>query len=530
MASSYLGLPPLSPALRSLAPFLQRADELKDKEPIVAYWCLYYAAQNGIALKAKDNASRDLLLELLSTLEKMKTDIGPNDILDTEAASAAYVENFALKVFNLADNEDRSGNSTRSTAKKFLAAANFLEVLKVFPKTEVTESVEEKVRYSKWKAADIAKAFREGRKPTPGPAGGELQAQTPELELPHVPPPLNLTDSSMTIPAASTSPKHTSSSRSPTQRSPKASSPTTPPALKRTAPSPIIKDMPPQQFTPPRGMLGVDAPSVDPSSPGNWSTVATPGTVTMPDSPSGSVPAQIPALPDSPSAGLSKHRSKQRSGSQSSTGSANSNESSPSSFRKRSGSSASSSPKKVHFLPEIVQSGSGSGSPPRTNGLSHSHSRARSGSGSNTSPTAPDFSHPPPTTHISPPHPPSQIPNSYSTAHPSGPTYFSPPAPPPVASSPYGTVPDPSHVHAHIPPYVPPTGPSAPSAPSHPTSSAPSSATYIPPPDKDVELTPSLVTQAQKHCRYAISSLDYEDIKQARKELRAALALLGANV
>ncbi len=27
---------------------------------------------------------------------------------------------------------------------------------------------EEKVRYAKWKASDIAKAFREGRKPTPG--------------------------------------------------------------------------------------------------------------------------------------------------------------------------------------------------------------------------------------------------------------------------------------------------------------------------------------------------------------------------
>jgi len=156
--ASYLGLPSVSPALKSIAPFLQRADELKDKEPIVAYWCLYYAAQNGIALKAKDNASRTLLLDILATLEKMKNDVGPNDAIDIEAASAAYVENFAVKVFAIADNEDRSGNSTRcvsstlpiiislmyifrSTAKKFLAAANFLEVLRTFPKTEITESV-----------------------------------------------------------------------------------------------------------------------------------------------------------------------------------------------------------------------------------------------------------------------------------------------------------------------------------------------------------------------------------------------------
>jgi vacuolar protein sorting-associated protein VTA1 len=42
-----------------------------------------------------------------------------------------------------------------------------------------------------------------------------------------------------------------------------------------------------------------------------------------------------------------------------------------------------------------------------------------------------------------------------------------------------------------------------------------------------VELTPGLIAKAQKHCRFAISSLDYEDAEQARKELRAALTLLG---
>lgn len=42
-----------------------------------------------------------------------------------------------------------------------------------------------------------------------------------------------------------------------------------------------------------------------------------------------------------------------------------------------------------------------------------------------------------------------------------------------------------------------------------------------------VELTPSIIAKVQKHCRFAISSLDYEDADQARKELRAALAILG---
>lgn len=43
----------------------------------------------------------------------MKADIGASDAIDIEAVSSAYVENFALKVFANADNEDRSGRATR---------------------------------------------------------------------------------------------------------------------------------------------------------------------------------------------------------------------------------------------------------------------------------------------------------------------------------------------------------------------------------------------------------------------------------
>jgi vacuolar protein sorting-associated protein VTA1 len=126
-----LGLPAVSAGLKSIAPYLQRAEELVDSEPVVAYWCkgihdvqlhhiahemyvgAYYAAQVGIKLKAKDNASRTLLLNLLNALERMKSQIGPSDAIAIEAASAAYVENFALRIFRMADDEDREGHATR---------------------------------------------------------------------------------------------------------------------------------------------------------------------------------------------------------------------------------------------------------------------------------------------------------------------------------------------------------------------------------------------------------------------------------
>lgn len=71
--------------------------------------------------------------------------------------------------------------------------------------------------------------------------------------------------------------------------------------------------------------------------------------------------------------------------------------------------------------------------------------------------------------------------------------------------------------------------PSAPPAPAAPVPVYASAPPLPPPsdPSPPQDLTPQLIAKAQKHCRFAISALDYEDAEQARKELRAALAVLG---
>ena len=102
---------------------------------------LYHATQVGIAARVKDPAVRGYLVPLVTLLEKMKKEIGPNDAIDNEIVAAAYVENFALRVFGTTDSEDRAGNATRGTAKKFLVAANLLELLQVFDKANVSDSV-----------------------------------------------------------------------------------------------------------------------------------------------------------------------------------------------------------------------------------------------------------------------------------------------------------------------------------------------------------------------------------------------------
>ena len=65
--------------------------------------------------------------------------------------------------------------------------------------------------------------------------------------------------------------------------------------------------------------------------------------------------------------------------------------------------------------------------------------------------------------------------------------------------------PPPQMINSFVPPQPPPSAP-------------------IPPPP---QLTPQQIAQAQKHCRYAISALDYEDFERARQDLLDALKIVG---
>ncbi|OCH94754.1 DUF605-domain-containing protein [Obba rivulosa] len=513
--SSLLGLPPVPPELRNVSPYLQRADELKSKEPVVSYWAAYYAAQVGIALKPKEHASRTFLSKLLGLLEHLKTDIGPSDAVDNEAVSCAYIENFALRIFAAADNEDRTGAATRATAKKFLAAANFLEILRVFDKDAVGQSTtsanEEKIRYAKWKAADIAKAFREGRKPTPGPAASD-EAPTTSTEA---------------APAAQVSASFASGTPSP-------------PAITRSkTPPPHLTDVPSPQHqqefqTPvrdsalsPSSYLRPGSSRSDPQSPGSWSTMATPGT-----------PGSFPADDDeshtmqfaspTPSRLLRVSVSGELEGHPEDEWEDIPADASPA--------GSSSSKRAGHFTPSTM------GGPP-------SAGPAMPGQAAddpfnirvvvNTPSTAPTSL----PGEIAPEAglPPGFVPSEISPH----------PEMPPLDGLPAGFVPSPRVSAPPLPPATPPV-PSLPSPPrtqaqfsrvappppifyTHSTPAAPISAPIPPPPVVDVttamnapvQLTPEIVARAQKHCRFAISSLDYEDAEQAKKELRAALRVLG---
>ncbi|GJJ74526.1 vacuolar protein sorting-associated protein VTA1 [Entomortierella parvispora] len=163
--------------LKNITPFLQRAAQLQERDPIVSYYANYYAAKLAIGKASKDN--RDFVEALLNTLEKQRKDIGENEAISSDLVGYAHIENFAIKIFSRADDEDRAGQGSQKTAKNFVAAANFLELLKVFG--DIDSEVEEKIKYAKWRAADIVKAIRDGRQPAPPP--GAQKSSASELGL-----------------------------------------------------------------------------------------------------------------------------------------------------------------------------------------------------------------------------------------------------------------------------------------------------------------------------------------------------------
>ena len=117
-------------------------------------------------------------------------------------------------------------------------------------------------------------------------------------------------------------------------------------------------------------------------------------------------------------------------------------------------------------------------------------------------PSSPDFDLPPPTDHL-----PSAPPAENTPARPSQPQL----------------------------PSLPPQQPSVPVLPSRPLplpkTSAPPSAPPAAAPDEwqpaPANLDPTAIAASQKHAKWAISALNYEDVETAKKELRLALQLIG---
>ncbi|KAF7731244.1 hypothetical protein EC973_000660 [Apophysomyces ossiformis] len=240
----------------------------------------YYAVKLAISRGPSNKDTKTYLGQLLDSLEQRKVALAGNEAITDDIAGYAYVENFALKVFLNADNEDRAGNASKKTAKNFLAASTFLELLKTFGELdpEAGVEVEEKIKYAKWKATDIMKALREGRRPVSGPPGGdqvddaEMQQESlpsaivPEVTFQQTPsiaefptPPSNFT---APLPTPSTA----SQEQQPEAPSPPAPSTTQPHSFDMLPPPPPTA-IPGPSFQPPTPVTPTETGQIHPSAP-----------------------------------------------------------------------------------------------------------------------------------------------------------------------------------------------------------------------------------------------------------------------
>ncbi|XP_077443942.1 vacuolar protein sorting-associated protein VTA1 homolog [Stigmatopora argus] len=166
--------------LRAVQHHLRTAQEHEKRDPVVAYYCRLYAMQNGMKLDSKTPECRKFLVKLMDQLESMKMELSDNESISQEVVGNAHIENYALKLFLYADDEDRAGRFHKNMIKSFYTAGLLLDVLSVFG--ELSDENVQHRKYARWKAAHIHNCLKSGETPQAGPIGMEDLDQDQEAD------------------------------------------------------------------------------------------------------------------------------------------------------------------------------------------------------------------------------------------------------------------------------------------------------------------------------------------------------------
>ncbi|XP_026993790.1 vacuolar protein sorting-associated protein VTA1 homolog isoform X2 [Tachysurus fulvidraco] len=162
------------PQLKAVQHHYKTALEHDERDPVVAYYCRLYAMQTGMKLDSKTPECRKFLMKLMDQLELMKKELSTNESISQEIVGNAHIENYALKLFFYADNEDRSGRFHKNMIKSFYTSSLLLDVLCVFG--ELSEENLQHRKYARWKSTYIHNCLKNGETPQSGPIGLEGEA------------------------------------------------------------------------------------------------------------------------------------------------------------------------------------------------------------------------------------------------------------------------------------------------------------------------------------------------------------------
>ncbi|XP_065787324.1 vacuolar protein sorting-associated protein VTA1 homolog isoform X2 [Muntiacus reevesi] len=178
--ASLATLPPLPPQFKSIQHHLRTAQEHDKRDPVVAYYCRLYAMQTGMKIDSKTPECRKFLSRLMDQLEALKKQLGDNEAITQEIVGSAHLENYALKMFLYADNEDRAGRFHKNMIKSFYTASLLIDVITVFG--ELTDENVKHRKYARWKATYIHNCLKNGETPQAGPVGIEEDNDVEENE------------------------------------------------------------------------------------------------------------------------------------------------------------------------------------------------------------------------------------------------------------------------------------------------------------------------------------------------------------
>ncbi|KAK9328920.1 Vta1 like-domain-containing protein [Lipomyces starkeyi] len=231
------------PSLKFIANFVKRANELEKSDPVISYYCKYYAIEEALAAKVHqtDPAAAEYITNLLDAVEKDKSKLNDQDTITDEMVGQAYVERFATRVFANADKDIINKKVTRTTASNLLAASNFLELLKLF--SDPDQGLLDRIKYCKFHAARILKSFASGEDPNEyDPPDVTSEGHTSEPESTRID---DLSSSAPRVSLDGTSSAHSLSSTS------SFPVPSSPPPLALGSSPVAAASAPPLTFTPP---------------------------------------------------------------------------------------------------------------------------------------------------------------------------------------------------------------------------------------------------------------------------------------
>ncbi|KAI9828640.1 MAG: hypothetical protein M1832_001743 [Thelocarpon impressellum] len=449
--------------------FAIRAAQVEKVKPVIAYWCNYWIVNQILSkgLHAKNSESMTYTTDLMDKLEQTKAENPGNDAMIDDAAGQAYVEQFGLETFQRADNAIQANKVTRQTADTFQAAATFLDLTHIWANSD--PEIAAKSKYAKFHALRIARALKAGEDPN---LSNPAPPPPPPQEVPLDPNDLEvqLLDSPSVQPHDHNAPRQPSVEDIPDE-----------------CDGPLADDPPPEEPPPPARRESSNLVPTPPNETAN---------PTVYYYNKQAADEQVSPLEPSPT------------------------------YRDASGGG---------YFPHVPTFTSEEGppslptAPPDDQGMSYGGAPAlpppsTSYLGPQPSVDMPDAPQPP---SVPAPQQPQQKPQQ----QPQQQSPFTPVAAPPTAPS----VPGPQIYAPPQPPTAPPQTyrrppqpPQPPQAPAPHRQPAPPAVQAPSGGGAEYAADEEAILAAQKHARWAISALNFEDVKTAVQELRGALAVLGA--